>query len=204
MEHPTRRLTLLLALVALLALPAIADDTEAPAAEAPDMAAAMAAMEQAAAPGENHGFLAGLEGEWEFASEMWMAPGQPPMKSSGTSTKTMIMGGRFLQEEVEGDWMGNTFHGRGVTGFDNTAGEFVNTWFDDTSTSLAVARGQRDGDTLTVQGEYADPMSGQTMQVRAVTRVVDEDHHVFQYFMTMPGASEQKSMEIVYTRKASE
>ena len=204
MDHPIRKLTLFLTLAALLALPALADDTETHAAEAPDMAAAMAAMQQAAAPGENHEFLARMVGDWEYTSEVWMAPGQPPMQSSGKSTRTMVMGDRFLQEDLEGQWLGSTFHGRAVTGYDNTAGEFINTWFDDMSTTIAVARGERDGDTLTMHGEYLDPMTKQTMKVRAVTRVVDEDHHVFQYFMTTPGAPELKSMEISYTRKMSE
>ena len=204
MEHPIRRFTLLLAFTALFALPVAGDDTETRAAEAPDMAAGMEAMQKAAAPGENHEFLAGLEGDWSFASKVWMAPGQPPMESAGKSTKSMIMGGRYLQEKVEGSMMGNTFHGLGVTAYDNTAGEFINTWFDDMSTSIAVARGQRDGDTLTMHGEYLDPMSKQTMKVRYVTRVVDADHHVFEYFMTMPGAPEMKSMEIAYSRAAAE
>ena len=204
MEHPIRRFTLLLAFTALIALPAMADDTETPAAEAPDMAAAMEAMQKAAAPGENHEFLADLEGDWSSASKVWMAPGQPPMESTGKSTKTMIMGGRYLRESFEGSMMGNTFHGLGVTAYDNTAGEFITTWLDDMSTSIAIARGQRDGDTLTMHGEYLDPMSGQTMKVRYVTRVVDTDHHFFEYFMTMPGAPEVKSMEIAYSRAAAE
>ncbi len=206
MEHPTRRFALLLALAALLALPALADDTETHQAPemAPEMAAAMEVYQKAATPGENHEFLAGLAGDWQFTSTVWMAPGQPPMESEGKSTKTMIMGGRYLREKVKGSMMGNTFQGVGVTAFDNTAGEFINTWFDDMSTSIAVARGQRDGDTLTMHGEYLDPMSKQTMKVRYVTRKVDADHHVFQYFMTMPGEPEFKSMEIAYSRRASE
>ena len=71
-------------------------------------------------------------------------------------------------------------------------------------TTVAIARGQRDGDTLEMHGEYLDPMSGQTMKTRYVTRVVDKDHHTFEYFMTMPGAPEFKSMEIHYSRKSSE
>ena len=201
MDHPIRPITLLLTLAALLALPALAEDTDTQPAEAPDMAAVMEVMQQAAAPGENHEFLAGMVGDWEYTSQIWMAPGQPPMESAGTAKRTMVMGDRFLQEDVVGAWMGNTFHGRGITGFDNTAGEFVNTWFDDMSTTISVSRGQRDGDTLTMHGEYLDPMSKQTMKVRAVTRAVDADHTIFQYFMTTPGAPEFKSMEITYTRR---
>ena len=198
MQPSARNLTLL-ALAALCTLPAVADDTETHG-EAPDKEAAMAAMQEAAAPGEHHKFLARLVGDWSFASKVWMAPGAPPEESAGRSSKKMIMGGRYLQEEVEGSMMGNAFTGRGVTAYDNAAGEFINTWIDSMATGVAIARGQRDGDRLELHGEYLDPMSQQPMKVRYVTRVVDDDTHVFQYFMTMPGAPEQKSMEIEYTR----
>ena len=47
-------------------------------------------------------------------------------------------------------------------------------------------------------------MSGQSLKLRMVTRVEDQDRHVFEYFMTPPGLPEIKQMEIVYTRKGGE
>ena len=207
MRQSTRHTALLLALGVLLALPVLADGVQDKAAEepaGPDMAAMEEAMTKAKTPGEPHRFLASLAGEWTYTSKMWMDPSQPPMESAGDSTKTMIMGGRYLQEEAGGEFMGDTFSGRGVTGCDNTTGHFVNTWIDNMGTSIIYSQGQRDGNTLTLQGEYADPMTGQTMKVRSVTRIVDEDHHVFEYYMTMPGADEVKTMELSYGRKGSE
>ena len=204
MQRSMRTLTLLLALACLLTVNALADDPETHGTEAPDMEAAMEAMRKAAAPGEHHRFLASLAGDWTFDCQLWTEPGKPPEKTSGESKKTMILGGRFLQEDATGQMMGSVFHGRGVTAYDNAAAEFINTWIDDMGTTMAVARGQRDGSTLTMHGEYLDPMSGQTMKTRYTTRVVDADTHVFEYFMTMPGEPEYKSMEIEYTRKPSE
>lgn len=203
MRSLMRTLGLALSLGAAFALPAVAAETAAPAAAEQDPGAMMAAMQAAAAPGEHHSFLASLEGDWTYTSTMWMDPTQPPMSSTGTSSKTMLFGGRYLQEEVTGDIMGMTFHGRGTTAFDNTSGEFIGTWIDDLGSGIAIARGQRDGKTITMHGEFVDPMSKQAMRVRQVTRVVDADHHVFEYFMTVPGAPEFKSMEITYTRKGA-
>lgn len=200
MQPSVRNLTLL-ALAALCTLSAVAGDTETHG-EAVDMEAAMGELQKAAAPGEHHEFLARLEGEWSFATKLWMAPGAPPEESQGTSSKKMIMGGRYLQEEAQGNMMGSAFTGRGVTAYDNTAGEFINTWIDSMATGIAIVRGQRDGDQLEMQGEYLDPMSQQKMMVRYVTRVIDDDKHVFEYFTTVPGGPEQKSMEIEYTRSA--
>ncbi len=208
MNPSTRNYTLLLAISALCALPALVGGADAQgtegSAEGLDMAAAEAAMKQAATPGENHRFLAGLEGEWTFASTLWMAPDQPPVKGQGKSKKTMIMDGRYLQEETEGNMMGRSFHGSGITAFDNTAGEFINTWIDNMGTTIAIVRGRRDGNGLEMHGEYLDPMIKKMLKVRYVTRIVDQDHYVFEYYMTVPGAPEFKSMEIEYTRKVSE
>ncbi len=156
------------------------------------------------APGENHHFLASFEGDWTFSSEVWMEPGAPPMKSSGTSKKTMIMDGRFLQEATHGEMMGKAFDGRATTAYDNTAGEFIGTWIDSMSTTIAIVKGKRDGNTIEMHGEYLDPMSMQTMKVRYVSRLVDQDTHTFEYFMTVPGAPEMKSMAMEYKRAAAE
>ena len=207
MKHPTRHTIFLLVLGILFALPALAGDAKAADAEeeaGPDMAAMMEAMQKAKTPGEHHHFLATMEGEWTCTSAVWMDPSQPPMKSQGASKKAMILGGRYLQEETSGDFMGDVFHGRAVTAYDNTTGEFVSTWIDDMATGIMVSRGQRDGNTLTMHGDYVDPMTKQPAKVRMVTRVVDKDHHVFEYYMTMPGVPELKSMEIEYVRKAGD
>lgn len=186
----------------LAAVPALADDTEQPAGF--DMAAMEEAWNEARTPGEPHKFLARLEGDWNFKNTMWMDPSAPPMESQGESKKTMILGGRYLQEESSGEMMGEMFHGQGVTGYDNTTEKFVSTWIDNMATGILVSHGQRDGDSLTLHGEMKDPMSGQMMKLRMVTRIVDQDHHVFEYFMSIGDSPEMKQMVIEYERKGAE
>lgn len=200
MRPALRTFTFLTAIGILLPIPALAEDSKPHGAD-PETAAMMEVLAKAAAPGEHHRFLAALAGDWEFTSRVWMDPSQPPMKSTGSSKKTMILGGRYLQEEVAGELMGSAFNGRGLTAYDNVAGEFISTWIDSMATSITVARGQRQDDTVTLHGKLLDPMSQQTMKVRQITHVVDADHHVFQYFVTAPGDAEFKSMEIEYERK---
>ena len=71
-------------------------------------------------------------------------------------------------------------------------------------TGVLISRGQRDGQSLVMHGELLDPMSGQALKLRMVTRVVDEDHHVFEYYMTPPGMPEIQQMVIEYARKGGE
>ncbi|MGH9360841.1 MAG: DUF1579 family protein, partial [Thermoanaerobaculia bacterium] len=59
-----------------------------------------------AAPGEAHKALEPMVGDWETHSKFIMSPEAPAMESKGTCKRTMILGGRFLQEELTGDFMG--------------------------------------------------------------------------------------------------
>lgn len=192
------RITLCVAAVALTFLPTSVARAEKTGAR--DMDAAAAAMDAATQPGEAHAFLAGMEGSWTLTTRVWMIPGQPPESSKGTSKKRMIMGGRYLQDQTHTEMMGSPFAGFGVTGYDNAAREFVGTWIDNMSTAIVVSKGQRDGDTLTMTGSFLDPVSGEQVSMRQVTRIVDPDRHVFELYMTMPGLKEQKSMEMEYAR----
>ena len=116
----------LLALVAggslALAIPALAEEPE----QRPshEMAAVMKAYMEAGTPGEPHAFLGEMAGEWEGRVTMWMDPSAPPLESTFTSSAELIMGGRFLLENVEGDFMGLTFEGAGVLGHNNTTGQY--------------------------------------------------------------------------------
>jgi len=48
-----------------------------------------------------------MTGSWEFETKMWMeGPGAPPALSKGTAEMKMIMGGRFLRQDLKGEMMG--------------------------------------------------------------------------------------------------
>src|SRR2546421_7155208 len=56
--------------------------------------AEMKQMMELAKTGENHKLLASMAGTWSYNVTMWMAPGAPPSKSTGTAVRKAIMGGR--------------------------------------------------------------------------------------------------------------
>lgn len=182
----------------LLATVALAQEAMPPGQD-PGMEAFIAAI----TPGEPHRYLASLEGEWTYSQAMWEVPGEEPMRATGEATKTMIMEGRYLQEEMHGEMMGQPFEGRGITGFDNIAQQFVGTWIDNMGTGVIAVHGEAadSGDAHTVYGEFTNPMSGEIQKLRMVTRKVDDDRHVFEYYVTQGEGPEVKQMEIEYTRK---
>jgi hypothetical protein len=163
----------------------------------------MAAYAKAGMPGEYHKHLEALEGTWDMAGKSWMAPGTEPMTWGGTSEKVLLMGGRFLKEEVVSEMMGEPFTGVGIFGYNNMAGKYQHIWYDSMTTGLTISEGSCDekGKVLTFVGEYDDPMTGKPAKVKTVLTVMGEEKHIFEYFNFGPDGSEMKTMEIAYTRK---
>ena len=192
-------LGLSLLLVLLSPLAAVAQEGEF------DAAAMQEAWEKAMSPGEPHQWLTKMVGEWTYETSMWMNPEAPPEKVQGESTKTMVMDGRYLQEEMRGEMMGQPFHGRGLTGYDNVRQEMVGTWIDNMNTGIAVVQGELDvkKKTIVMRGQMADPGSGQELDLELVTRAEDDDHHTFEYYVILPDGNKMKQMEIRYVRKSA-
>jgi hypothetical protein len=140
-------------------------------------------------------------GSWATKTSACMEPWKPPVESAGTSEQKMILGGRFLQQEFAGEMMGGTFNGIGVTGYDNHAKKYVSTWLDSMNTTILLFEGtaSADGKTITLEAGYDDPIKG-PMKWRSVTRIVDDNTHVFEMFGTDKTGKEEKMMDITYTR----
>jgi hypothetical protein len=161
------------------------------------------AMMKAMTPGEHHKHLAKFAGKFEYTSKMWMAPGTPPMESKGTAESKMVMGGRYLHDHVEGNYGGMPFEGMGWAGYDNMADEYVIAWIDNMGTMILRATGEcsEDGNTITYEGEMPYPGMDADMPFRQVLRIVDEKHHVMEWWSPSPSGGEMAMMmELKFTR----
>jgi hypothetical protein len=179
-------------------------DTKAKEAGTPDMAEMMKKMEALAAPGPEHQKIASLAGEWETEARCYMTGPDTPTVTKGTCKGKMILGGRFLQEEFEGDMMGKKFHGSGLLGYDKFNQKYIDTWIDDMGTGIFVTEGNFDasGKVLTLNGKMDDPMTGEKgKEMRLVTRILSPDKHTFEMHDVALG-DKGKMMEITYTRKS--
>lgn len=161
---------------------------------------------------ENHKMLADLAGTWDYTVKMWMTPDPkaPPTTSTGVAVRTAMMGGRYFSLDVtgkmempgpDGKMMPMEFKGMGMEGYDNVKKKFVSSWMDNMGTGIMMVEGTYDpaAKALTYTGEE-EMMPGQKVKVREVVKVIDKDHHVFEWYDNMRG-TEAKTMEIVYTRK---
>lgn len=197
-KHP---LSLVVASVVLMliALPGLAIAQEEPAEyAAPSMEEMMAAMMEAGMPGEMHELLQRTVGTWNFTLKMYMDPSNP-MEMSGTSKTESILGGRFVAEHVESEFMGQPFQGMGLTGYDNVSGQFQAIWIDNMTTTLHSYTGELEGDAIVMIGTQVDPMSGEEVPQRSVLTFVDDDHFIVENYETREG-EERLTMELHYTR----
>lgn len=157
------------------------------------------------APGESHKILATMAGDWDMEVKSWMAPTATPKVTKGKSDAKMIMGGRFLTEEVKGEMMGMPFEGQSLCAYDNMKKKFISTWIDNMGTTIMFMEGTFDPatKTMTMTSTTYDPMAKKDVPVRTVTRILDDNKHVFEWYSPGPDGKEFKGMEITYTRKAS-
>lgn len=165
------------------------------------MDAEMAAWQKAGQPGPQHKQLAALTGTWQAETKFWAEPSAEPMTSPGTIEYRMIMDGRYLEETITSEFMGEPFKGRGLYGFNNVTGELQAVWIDDTSTGIYEYSGSinDDGTEMTLKGKYKDPVSGEWKENRSVMRISKDELHYTSY--EVDGGKEWKMMEMTATRK---
>ena len=203
MHESYRRLIPVFAICLAASLaPALAEQHEAPAGT-PEMTPEMQEMFALAAPGPEHEFFQHLAGNWNTESTFWMDPSQPPMITLGKATSQLIMGGRFLQSEFTGDFMGMPFQGLGIDGYDRVQEKFVSVWMDNMGTMIMKMEGSLDdsGKILTMTSEYIDPMTRKPTQMKTVTTIVSDTEHKFEYFTPGPDGKFFRGMEMNYTRQ---
>lgn len=153
-------------------------------------------------PGKHHERLAKYAGKWNQTLTHWMEPGSEPMVHEGTYDCEMIFGGRYLVDHHSSKFMGMDFEGRGITGYDNIAEEYVSIWFDNMGTGFMITRGDYDPDSgkIVMKGEMSDPMSptGKS-KVKNVMYMKDNKTAVYEMYMMMNG-EQMKTMEIISER----
>jgi hypothetical protein len=155
-------------------------------------------------PGAPHAQLAELAGEWSYSITYWNGPGAEAQTIEGTAVKQMILGGRYLEETLTGEFLGRPLRGLGITGYDNVTREYVAIWLDNAGTTIGVYRGKgSDKGVRTLTSTMHEPVTGSPLAVRTAMRVVDGDHHTFESYLTLPDGTEFLHMRVEYTRVSS-
>ncbi len=154
----------------------------------------------AAETGSEHESIARFEGTWRAEVKMWMDPSGEPHVSQGTMVNTMVLGGRFLQEEYKDD--SGMFEGKGFWGYNTIDKRYEGFWIDSMATFFQLERGQHDpaSDSYNMEGSMTDPGSGKPMTKRSVIKALGPDEHVMEMYFKGEQGAEMKCMEIHYKR----
>lgn len=167
-----------------------------------DPKAMMEVYTKLATPGEQHKQLASLAGSWTTKTKEWMEPNKPPVESTGSAEMKMLLDGRFLQQEITGQMMGQPYSGIEITAYDNLLKRYVTTWMSTMGTGIFMMEGtaSADGKIVTLKGRHAEP-GGKYMKHRAIWKIVDSNTQTFDMYGAHHGGKEWKMMEMTYTRK---
>jgi len=167
----------------------------------PEEAAMMQAMMESMTPGPEHAALAERAGVYDMSVTMWDPSSTEPQTVTGTAERTMMFGGRVLQEKVTAEIMGMPFEGEGRTGYDNVTDTYWSTWMDNMSTGLNSSTGkQLDDGSLEFVGEAPNPMAGGMVKQKSTIQRREDGSELDTMYEQRDGEW-VKTMEIVYTPK---
>ncbi|MBF8294812.1 MAG: hypothetical protein HW389_1357 [Bacteroidetes bacterium] len=198
---------LALVLTLLVVQDLLAQEKKKSAKKGPSQEEMMKRWQEAMTPGDAHKKLEAMVGTWDAEVKMWMnGPAGELTVSKGTSENKLVLGGRYVQQDFTSEMMNQPFSGIGYTGYDNFNKKYISFWIDNMSTAMATQEGSLDkgGKTLTMWGKMDEPMTGEKgKRVKYVTRIIDNDKHVFEVYDVTAYGDKKPTMQITYTRKKS-
>lgn len=188
--------TLMAGLALAATLPLAAQDTD-------KDKAMMAAWQRAATPGEGQKKLEPLVGTFDAKMRSTIDPSKPPEDSVGVSTNTWVLGGRYVEQEFDGEFMGEPYRGIGYSGYDNVQKKYVSVWMDTAGTGMMflTSAADKSGKTIAGSARIWDPLSEKPLPVESKIIVTDNDHYSFELWGKAPNGKLMKLIDIQYTRK---
>lgn len=169
----------------------------------PDSATMMKNWETYMTPGEAHQMMASWNGTWTGEVTMWMTPEATPSKSTATAVNKMVLGGRYQQSSVRGNFNGMPFEGMSTLAYDNEKKLYISTWIDNMGTGVLLSQGPWDPATksITFTGRMIDPATRKEVDFKQIFKPIDNNYQVMEMYADDADGKEFKTMEIKYTRK---
>jgi hypothetical protein len=168
-------------------------------------------VQESMTPGPQHAQLAKTAGDFTTATRWRIGASQPWMEFTGTSKRTMIMGGRFVQEDADGSMQmpgpdgkptKTEFKGMGIFGYNNVSKRYEGSWMGNMGTGVMqmTGRSSDDGTTVEWNGTCDDPITGTPVVMRMVATQKNDDHALVEFYRPGQDGKEFKTMEVAYTR----
>ena len=199
--------TLLIILTTLLLCSCSSKDIEAPEVTTPQAPTfskdqIMKKIIEYATPGNEHLALTPLIGKWKVESKSWMETSAEPVIDKGYANHYWVLDGRYIKQDYEGTWDGKPYKGYGFLGYDKIKKEYTSTWIDSFSTTIMNSKGSfcTKSNKLTMKTLSSCPVSGHTLEGKNITRIIDNNTHIFEVHNPNITGEMTKILEITYTR----
>lgn len=157
-----------------------------------------------AEPQKEHRWLQQLVGEWTLEAEATTAPGEPPVKTTGTES-VRSLGGLWTVAESEGEMPGGGTSTAIMTlGYDPQKKRYVGTWVGAMMTHLWLYEGSLDASERLLTLDCEGPsMSGDgTMaKYQDVIEIKSDDHRVLTSHVLGEDGTWQAFMTAHYRRR---
>ena len=156
-------------------------------------------------PGAEHELLKRKAGRWTVKIELWSGPDVEPFTSSGTAEGELIFGGRYLTETIKGDFRGQPFESKSITGYDNLKEKFVSVWIDNFGTGFTMSSGTYDAPTgqFTYTTTSPDAARAGYKRTRTVERLVGDDERILEVYDVTVDGQEFLTMKAIFQRDDS-
>lgn len=157
-----------------------------------------------AMPGENHTMLESLVGQWDVEMRVFPGPGADAIASGDMSaTREWVLGGRYVKEELSGNFAGNPSERLMIIGYNNLEEQFELASFDTFEPGFMVYDGQADGPTISVEGVSLEAGFGPTPTGRhrdiRFEMTIEDDRSVQRIFVKYPAEDEFLFVEQIFT-----
>lgn len=182
---------------------ALAADLPTKIAPPPTYQSDMEMMARAGTPGMPHRFLGFFVGEWDVAVTL-SRPGSSPIQLTATAEFDWVLDGRFLQENIRGEFMGSPVAMLNYLGYDNFKERYTIARLGSNSTAIATALGYQsiDANEIVFFGTVDEPhLNLHDRTTKTIYRSLGKDRFVIEIHdlhIPDPGT---KMMSMVYTRK---
>jgi hypothetical protein len=149
-----------------------------------------------------HARLTAMCGTWDVEMTFWFQPGRPPVTTRGTSTIRPLLGGLFVEEQIDGTLNGAPFTTLAWTGFNTSTHQYEATRIASTNTIRIAESGGYDEATKQFELKADYPMAGDTWHQRTVIQTIAADAMIAASYLSFATVPEWKGVEIKYTRRA--
>ena len=148
-----------------------------------------------------HARLVAMSGSWDVEMTLWPRPGGAGLRTTGTSTIRPLLGGLFVEEQIDGALNGVPFTTLAWTGFNTATHQYEATRISSTNSIRIAETGGFDekANQFELKADYAS--GGDTWHQRTVIQPTTPDTMIAVSYLSFGNVPEWEAVEIKYTRR---